>query len=802
MLQTAFLKRYAPTSLILLYRPEDTGSPGHDIGQHISQFSAHRIDIEETQLIGGRVIGHIEHDLGPADEAELQSRICTIGYAERKLDSNPNAVEFVRVIKECAGDTDPRSLQIWASWAYEEIRKDTNSYDSTSGLTPDEHKAQVVSDVLTKLGRMAMELTAVTATSEEQLLEEPEVYEFFGPQHCYTDGDDEKERDNLFELRCRELLDRQDTTNPFTAELNFINSKISHCSTATIRRSDSEIYESYLHDEGVSAKDLETMVEDFERITEQYTEDGATSLHMSDGERFIVDGTIEEDIDADYLPMQVAAIVSEVKELFVNGTKRSSENKDDFSIDSFIANQLDRLYGSKADPEARRVRTIRTIASLPSELISRIQDFAAAARKTLDSEQNAARLRIKLLSALRKFAKEALTPQYRELALNQLAVKNAAAFAIASQNWTNELPLPTLLLLGLMRQGKALRAEIETVFRMIPAIAKGAVTMDRPGVYEFEETISIYVNADERRYCEDVLQQILQNMGRDVILNAQRRSPLFRRFAQTIDNATDTRTLIAAIQEAFQARKDDKLTVKLFTALDTLYQAKRSALEAQPLRLNAKDDRLYAQHTCALIVGNMRRNMLRTFGGSKEFASLTSTIERSSDSNTLTRALELAREQQAKGHFTKRMVEMLTTLHETKTALLNAHPLTRPIADDRVFSVSISLTNEALTIPTGKLRQLATRIHTLPLQEKERVRAVLQQARPALYDKIKTGLAAIVRSASKAKLMYLRFAFYEDRTTGAPNEPHNMIHLLTQDDKAQIWQSLKTRSGMPKPTRA
>ena len=802
MLPTAFLKRYAPSSLILLYRPEDTGSPGHDISEHISRFSAHRIDFEETQLVGGRVIGHIEHDLGPADEAELQSRICTIGYAERKLESNPNAVEFVRVIKECAGDTDPRSLQIWASWAYEEIRKGTNSYVSTSGLTTEEHKARVVTDVLTKLGRMAMELTAVTATSEEQLLDEPEVYEFFGPQHCYTDGDDEKERENLYDLRCRELLDKQDTTNPFTAELNFIKSKISHSSTSAIRRSDSETYESHLRDEGITGEDLETMVEDFERVTEQYTEDGATSLHMSDGERFIVDGTLEEDIDSDYLPMQVAAIVSEVKELFLNGTRLSSESKDEFTIDSFIQNQLDRLYGSKADPDARSVRTIRTIAYLPSELISRIQQFAETTRKALAYEQNAARFRAKLFSALRKFTKEALAPQYQQLSLNQVATKNAVAFAIASQCWKSETPLPSLHVLGLMREGKALRTSIETVFRMLPAIAKGTVTIDKPGVYEFEETISIYFKAEERRYCEEVLQQILQNMGRDVILSAQRRSPLFRRFAQTIETATDTRVLISAIQEAYQARKEEKLTVKLFTALDTLYQAKRAALEAQPLRRSATEDRRFAEQTCALIIGNMRRNMLRTFGSSKEFVSLTGAIEQSSDSISLALGLELAREQHAEGNFTKRMLEMFTTLYETKSALLSSDPLTRSIADDRVFSISASLTNEALTIPTGELRRLATRIHTLPLQEKERVRAALQEARPALYAKIKTGLAAIVHSASEAKLMYLRFAFYEDRTTGAPNEPHNMIHLLTQNDKAAIWESLKARSEMPKPARA
>ena len=38
MLQTHLLERYAPNSLALLYRPVDTGNPGHDMSQHISRF--------------------------------------------------------------------------------------------------------------------------------------------------------------------------------------------------------------------------------------------------------------------------------------------------------------------------------------------------------------------------------------------------------------------------------------------------------------------------------------------------------------------------------------------------------------------------------------------------------------------------------------------------------------------------------------------------------------------------------------------------------------------------------------------
>jgi len=60
----------------------------------------------------------------------------------------------------------------------------------------------------------------------------------------------------------------------------------------------------------------------------------------------------------------------------------------------------------------------------------------------------------------------------------------------------------------------------------------------------------------------------------------------------------------------------------------------------------------------------------------------------------------------------------------------------------------------------------------------------------------------MIHRASARKLMYLRFAFYEDRKTGIPNEPHNMIHLLTAADKAAIWEELKNASRLATPVAA
>lgn len=791
MLQTHLLEKYAPNSLALLYRPVDTGNPGHDMSEHISRFKIHRTDIEETQLIGGRVIGHIEHDLGPADESELQHRILTISYAEKCLDSNPDAVEFVRVIKECAGDTDPRSLQIWASWAYDEIKTGFDNHSEASGISASERKAQVITHVLTKLGRMAMQLTAVTATSEEQLLAEPEVYEYFGQEHCYTDGDDDRERQTLFDLRCQELLDKQDTTDPFTAELRSITNKISRSHASSSRRSEAEVFESYLQDEGIKEEELETLVEDFERVTEQYTEDGATSLHMSDGERFIVDGTLEEDIDQDYLPFQVREIVPELRDLFTNGTKVSSENEDEYTISTFIEHQLDRIYGSRSDREARTVRTTRSIAYLPSELKSLIPEI----ERLLSTTRNR--------NVVRKFIQEQLQARFGHSRYQVTPLKANQWQTPADKAGAKRLRRMINCARGDKKPSDPIDNARSTLYRMLPSIAKGTLTIDNAGLVEFEETTSVYIKAEERRYVEEVLNQIIQNMARDFILNSLHRSPRFRGFFQAIQAATDTRALIACIQAAYDARKSGKLSIKLFTALSTIYGVKRAELESIPLRRNGFEERQFAEETLNLIVQQMARNIARMNPqASPAFRSTLRTLEITSDIELLTNAVRTAHESKLAGNLTTKMFEALNTIYETKRALLESQPFCREPQDDRLFTVSTCLLNEASAIPTKQLRKLAIRIHTLPLQERERVRNSLREVRQDLYQRIKDGLAGIVNSASAKKLMYLRFAFYEDRKTGAPNEPHNMVHLLTQADRAEVWELLKKKSRLPEPQNA
>jgi hypothetical protein len=200
-------------------------------------------------------------------------------------------------------------------------------------------------------------------------------------------------------------------------------------------------------------------------------------------------------------------------------------------------------------------------------------------------------------------------------------------------------------------------------------------------------------------------------MQRDFVLRSMNRSNPFRKFHNQIANASDLRTLIDVIKDAYQARLQKAINIKMFTALNTFYQCKRANFESTAVRITKKQD----------------------------------------------------------GHL-------------------------------RTFMPALPVIAMAKRIPVRKLRTLAINIHTLPTQEQERVRKLFRQERPDVYLGIVNGLTKRIHDASQSKRMYFRFAFYVDRKTGRPNEPHNMIHLLTAADTALLWRALKESTGVDQPT--
>lgn len=502
-----FLKLYAPNSLHLLFNPLDTGSPNHDFTTHLERYgnkrdTVHcltsnnklrlltgnitRIDLESLQLIGGHVLGHLESDLGPVDEAEQQHKILAVPYAQKKLDNIDNAVEFVRAIKEAVSagvDADPRSLQIWASWAYTEIdQRYAQLLEVNSDLiqqnrsTPRhaelqaEFKAEAIQSVLTELAIIAMHLTAVTASNDDRLFDEPQIHLICPREEKLTLA----QRKELFETRCSELLDAEKPRSHFAAELTAIRTRIGSPTSSSSSHDDEAQFQSYLSDLADSGaapyETLEGIQESHERL-EQYSEDGLVSLHMSDTERFVVDGNLDDDVDSDYLPPEARMIADEIHQLFIDGAFS-------WTIDEHIESSLNQIYG---DPQDEANRVIRT--------------------------KRAAKTR------------------------------------------------PTLTRFG-----------------------------TRQKLFEYTYRVSVYPNQQERQYTREVLEVLLQAMQKDFILMSMNRSSEFRRFYRHIDDANDVGQLIATIKDAYQSRVAHTLTIKMFTALNTLYEVKRARLETTPFR--------------------------------------------------------------------------------------------------------------------------------------------------------------------------------------------------------------------------
>src|SRR6185436_10508061 len=112
----------------------------------------------------------------------------------------------------------------------------------------------------------------------------------------------------------------------------------------------------------------------------------------------------------------------------------------------------------------------------------------------------------------------------------------------------------------------------------------------RNWLFQYTYTVSVYRNREERQYVREVLDILLGNMQRDFILRSMNRSSAFRTFHNQIASASDLRILIDVIKEAYQARLKKTINIKMFTALNTLYECKRANFESNPLRLTKERD--------------------------------------------------------------------------------------------------------------------------------------------------------------------------------------------------------------------
>ncbi|HEX5083989.1 MAG TPA: hypothetical protein VFY40_18225 [Blastocatellia bacterium] len=94
-------------------------------------------------------------------------------------------------------------------------------------------------------------------------------------------------------------------------------------------------------------------------------------------------------------------------------------------------------------------------------------------------------------------------------------------------------------------------------------------------------------NIELQRFTHDALEALLEDCFGDFHLNAMRNNRSYRRFYTEIRCATDTAAISELMKQAYEARQNDKLSVKHLIALNTAADNQRERLLSAPLSATA-----------------------------------------------------------------------------------------------------------------------------------------------------------------------------------------------------------------------
>lgn len=282
------LRQFAPTSSPLLaYRIESTGSPMHDWAKHIAANNLFRRDLEETSLLGGKVV--VRAAIGDETPALERVKILSLTYATRVFGNADDAKEFVRCVQAIA---DPQAAQ----FEFEQIA--SHYYR--------ECRTRNVSEVLKEMAILGMEMTLVTAEATDLEIDstEKQIGEI-----KLTHEDEKRVRQAQ-----KNLPPLPERTPNFDAEMRAIANQLSRVSMTKAHYDEFAAY--YLNETG---KTLDELDEDYRRFDahEQYTEDGLLGMKMSGSTHTEVVLELDAEITADYLPEAVQPLAKHLQLIFV-----------------------------------------------------------------------------------------------------------------------------------------------------------------------------------------------------------------------------------------------------------------------------------------------------------------------------------------------------------------------------------------------------------------------------------------------------------------------------------------------------
>lgn len=465
-----------------------------------------------------------------AIDHSLEVKIAAPEYAARKLGNGEDAAEFIRCLHLIAGrDASALYLQQLASHYYAEAKR------------------RPTSEVLKEMAMLGFEMAAVTATNEQLEFGGDDETQGVGPVLSESFHFDEadatqlslSERRTRWMERAAQVLGEDETPERiFDSELR--------AQTRIVYRKLAQVFD---HDEyGAHMSEVSATTEDddafgayltsFERAYEQFDEGFAVSLHMTDSERKIACGDLEDDVDEESLPECARHLGEELRRLYMSGfplhdrgeqpgvegviltaTLRDTETRERvnvpvavYGIDTWMDAAIDEAFGGRV------TRTARRYVWLP--------DTKRPARPVV-REQVVPR------AVVTKIVKHGETIQKREV-----------------------------------------RHLIERTVALVP----------RSRLHEQTETVEVCPNPEERLEAREVLEVLFQKLRKDYHTRGLNASAVYRDLTARLAAMTDTGAIASLKREAWQHKEAGRLSTKLFTAFNTDAAVRQARLEAEPLR--------------------------------------------------------------------------------------------------------------------------------------------------------------------------------------------------------------------------
>jgi hypothetical protein len=458
-------------------------------------------------------------------------KIAAPEYAARRLGNAEDAAEFIRCLHLIAGrDASSLYLQQLASHYYAEAKR------------------RPVGEVLKEMAMIGFEMAAVTATTEQlqcggdELEDARTIFDSRSGSSFYVEEAQQLSPPDaraLWTERAAQVLGEDDSVErPFDFELR-AQSRLVYRTGA--RGFDYDEFSDHLSQVSAATEDDEEFgayLDGFERVYEQYDEGFAVSLHMTDTERKIACGDLDEDVDDESLPECARHLGEELCRLYTSGFPLHDRGAGDGGTPSVTLTAMVR------DAETReRVAVPVVVYGIDTWMDAAIDEaFGGRVARTT-----------------RRYI---WLPDTKRTPLR--VVRDSVVPRVVQSETVKR---------GVTSRTKEIRHFVQ----------RAAATLSRSRLHEQTETVDVCSNPEERSEAREVLEVLLQKLKRDYHTRGLNMCAVYRELTARLDESRDTAEVANLKREAWQHKEAGRLSFKLFTAFNTHAVARQAKLEAEPL---------------------------------------------------------------------------------------------------------------------------------------------------------------------------------------------------------------------------